>query len=101
MAAVSISGRKTQFLSHEDYIYAKSDISGILYIWRIYDIQLLEFSKTSPSPPSSSPPPSSPSRSGYPPSISGTKCGTVDPLVSKRPEKILNRKIQKKKEKKT
>ena len=47
-------------------------------------IQLLEFSKTSPSPPSSSPP--SPSRSGYPPSISGTKCGIIDPLVSKRPE---------------
>ena len=51
-------------------------------------IQLLEYSKTSPSPPS----PSSPSRSGYPPSISGTKCGIIDPLVSKRPEKILNRK---------
>ena len=47
-------------------------------------IQLLEFSKTSPSPPSSS---SSPSRSGYPPSISGTKYGIIDPLVSKRPGK--------------
>ena len=26
--------------------------------------------------------------------ISGTKHGTIDPLVSKRPEKILNKKIQ-------
>ena len=26
--------------------------------------------------------------------ISGTKRGTIDPLVSKRPEKILNKKIQ-------
>ena len=70
----------------------------ICYITVYCSIQLLEFSKTSPSPPSS-PPPSSPSRSGYPPSISGTKCGTVDPLVSKRPEKILNKKIQKKQKK--
>ena len=29
--------------------------------------------------------------------ISGTKRGIIDPLVSKRPEKILNKKIQKKK----
>ena len=29
--------------------------------------------------------------------ISGTKRGTIDPLVSKRPEKILNKKIKKKK----
>ena len=27
-------------------------------------------------------------RSGYPPSISGTKCSIIDPLVSKRPEKF-------------
>ena len=26
--------------------------------------------------------------------IPGTKRGTVDPLVSKRPEKILNKKVQ-------
>ena len=45
-------------------------------------IQLLEYSKTSPAP-------SPPSRSGDPPSISGTECGIIDPLVSKRPEKIL------------
>ena len=51
-------------------------------------IQLLEYSKTSPSPPPPSPSSSSPSRSGYPPSISGTKCGIIDPLVSKRPKKI-------------
>ena len=28
--------------------------------------------------------------------ISGTKRGTIDPLVSKRPEKILNKKLKKK-----
>ena len=45
-------------------------------------IQLLEYSKTSPSP-------SSPSRSGDPPSISGTESRIIKPLVSKRPgEKI-------------
>ena len=32
--------------------------------------------------------------------ISGTKHGIIDPLVSKRPEKILNKKIKKKYEKK-
>ena len=31
--------------------------------------------------------------------ISGTKRGTIDPLVSKRPEKILNKKIQNSKKK--
>ena len=31
--------------------------------------------------------------------ISGTKRGIIDPLVSKRPEKILNKKIQKEKKK--
>ena len=45
-------------------------------------IQLLEYSKTSPAP-------SPPSRSGDPPSISGTECGIIDPLVSKRPGKNL------------
>ena len=49
-------------------------------------IQLLEYSKTSPSS-SSSPSSSPPSRSGDPPSISGTESGIIDPLVSKRPEK--------------
>ena len=34
-----------------------------------------------------------------PPSIPGTKRGIIDPLVSKRPEKILNNKIPKKNEK--
>ena len=59
-------------------------------------INLLE----SPKPcPSSSPSSAPPSRSGYPPSISGTKCGIIDPLVSKRPEKVLNKKIQSSKEK--
>ena len=47
-----------------------------------HDINLLE--SPQPCPSSSSAPPS---RSGYPRSISGTKCGTIDPLVSKRPEK--------------
>ena len=54
-------------------------------------VQLLEYSKTSPSAPSPR------SRSGYPPSISGNKKGIIDQLVSKRPEKILNKKMKKKK----
>ena len=59
----------------------------------ILHIQLLEYFKTSPSP-SSPPPPPSLSHSGYPPSISGTKCGIIDPLVSKRPGK--NSEVEKK-----
>ena len=52
-----------------------------------YNINLLEYAKTSPS---SAP---SLSCSRYPPSISGTKRGIIDALVSKRPEKNLNKKI--------
>merc|ERR1712001_611765 len=48
---------------------------------------LLEFTQTYPS----SPPPS---RSGDPPSISGTESGIIDPLVSKRPEKISETNLQ-------
>ena len=53
----------------------------------ILHIQLLEYFKTSPSPSPPPPPPPSLSHSGYPPSISGTKFGIIDPLVSKRPGK--------------
>ena len=49
-------------------------------------IQLLEYSKTSPSSPSP------PSRSGDPPSISGTESRIIDPLVSKRLENFLSMK---------
>ena len=35
-----------------------------------------------------------PSQKAHCDNISGTKRGTIDPLVSKRPEKILNKKIQ-------
>ena len=51
-------------------------------------VQLLEYSKTSPSAPSPR------SHSGDPPSISGTKKGIIDPLVSKRPEKISETNLQ-------
>ena len=51
-------------------------------------IQLLE----SPIPAApAAPAPSQKASSG---DISGTKRGSIDPLVSKRPEKILNKKIQ-------
>ena len=54
------------------------------------DIQLLE----SPIPAPPPPPPPAPSQKASSDDISGTKRGTIDPLVSKRPEKILNKKIQ-------
>ena len=38
--------------------------------------------------------PAAPSQKAHCDNISGTKRGTIDPLVSKRPEKILNKKIQ-------
>ena len=63
------------------------------------DIQLLE--SPIPAPPPPPPPPPAPSQKASSDDISGTKRGTVDPMVSKRPEKILNKKIQKKKLKKT
>ena len=58
-----------------------------------YVIQLLE----SPIPATPAPAPVSQKASSD--DISGTKRGTIDPLVSKRPEKILNKKIKKKRKK--
>ena len=57
---------------------------------KCYDpfIQLLE---------SPIPAPAAPSLKASSDDISETKPGTIDPLVSKRPETILNKKIQKKK----
>ena len=49
-------------------------------------IKLLESPIPAPAPP--------PSQKASSDDISGTKRGTIDPLVSKRPEKILNKKIQ-------
>merc|ERR1712055_533994 len=40
-----------------------------------------------------------PSQKAHFDNISGTKHGSIDPLVSKRPEKILNKKIQNSKKK--
>ena len=57
------------------------------------NIKLLE----SPIPAAAPPPPAAPSQKVSSDDISGTKRGTIDPLVSKRPEKILNKKIQNKK----
>ena len=45
------------------------------------------------------PAPPAPSQKASSDDISGTKRGTIDPLVSKRPEKILNKKIQNSKKK--
>ena len=42
-----------------------------------------------------------PSQKAHFDDISGTKRGTIDPLVSKRPEKILNKKRKRKKYTKT
>ena len=46
-----------------------------------------------------SPIPAASSQKAHFDNISGTKRGTIDPLVSKRPEKILNKKIQNSKKK--
>ena len=54
-------------------------------------IKLLESPIPAPAPP--------PSQKASSDDISGTKRGTIDPLVSKRPEKILNKKIQNSKKK--
>ena len=51
-----------------------------LYYIRLHDIKLLE----SPIPP---PPTATPSQKAHFDNISGTKRGSIDPLVSKRPEK--------------
>ena len=48
----------------------------------IHDIQLLE----SPIPAAPAPAPPAPSQKASSDDISGTKRGTIDPLVSKRPE---------------
>ena len=54
----------------------------------LYLIQLLESPIPAPAPA-----PPAPSQKASSDDISGTKRGTIDPLVSKRPEKILNKKI--------
>ena len=61
-----------------------------------FDIQLLE----SPIPAAAPAPAATPSQKASSDDISGTKRGTIDPLVSRRPEKILNKKIKKEKTKK-
>ena len=58
----------------------------------ILSIKLLE----SPIPTAA---PAAPSQKAHFDNISGTKRGTIDPLVSKRPEKILKKKIEEKKRK--
>ena len=52
------------------------------------DIKLLE------SPIPTAAPTAASSQKAHFDNISGTKRGTIDPLVSKRPKKILNKKIQ-------
>ena len=58
-------------------------------------IKLLESPIPAP-PPAAAAAPAAPSQKASSDDISGTKHGTVDPLVSKQPEKILNKKILKK-----
>ena len=58
-------------------------------------IQLLE----SPIPATPASTPATLSQKASSGNILGTKRGSIDPLVSKRPEKILNKKIQNSKEK--
>ena len=62
-------------------------------IKELFRIQLLE----SPIPAAPAAAPAPPSQKASSDDISGTKRGTVDPLVSKRLEKIPKKKIQKKK----
>ena len=57
------------------------------FVSLIITIKLLE----SPIPAAAA---AAPSQKAHCDNISGTKRGTIDPLVSKRPEKILNKKIQ-------
>ena len=57
---------------------------------RCLHIKLLE----SPIPTAAAAAPTASSQEAHFDDISGTKRGTIDPLVSKRPEKILNKKIQ-------
>ena len=68
------------------YIHFSKDLK----VWLGRIIQLLE----SPIPTAAPVRPSQKASSG---DISGTKRGIIDPLVSKRPENILNKKIQNKK----
>ena len=63
-------------------------LSQLFLCWHMIIIQLLE----SPIPTTAAAPVSQKASSD---NISGTKRGTIDPLVSKRPEKILNKKIKK------
>ena len=59
------------------------------YITNVY-IKLLESPIPAPPPP---PAAAAPSQKASSDDISGTKRGTIDPLVSKQPEKIQNKKI--------
>ena len=77
----------------DDYDYMGNWKSILYQLIKCSFIQLLE----SPIP---APPAAPSSQKASSDNISGTKRGTVDPLVSKRPEKILNKKIQKKRRKK-
>ena len=77
--------RMQEYAVHADYmhilVYADADENLI-------HIKLLE----SPIPTAATA--TAPSQKAHFEDISGTKRGTIDPLVSKRPEKILNKKIQ-------
>ena len=59
---------------------------------KIHEIKLLESPIPAPPPPAAAAPAAPPQKASSS-NISGTKRGTIDPLVSKRPEKILNKKI--------
>ena len=63
--------------------------TNAIFITFIKSIKLLEY-------PIPAPPPPAPSQKALSDDISGTKRGTIDTLVSKRPEKNLNTEIKKK-----
>ena len=67
----------------------------VMFLFLVHHIQLLE----SPIPAPAPAPAAAPSQKASSDDILGTKRGTIDPLVSKRSEKILNKKIKKKRKK--
>ena len=69
---------------------ADKDAASKDLLYQVNQIQLLEYAI--PPPPAAAAP--APSQKASSDDISGTKRGTIDPLVSKRPKKILNKKIQ-------
>ena len=82
-------GRSEVILAVEASRGHRSSLISLQYSDLLIFTQLLE----SPIPPSAAAAPARPSQKASSGDIPGTKRGIIDPLVSKRPEKILNTKI--------